>query len=267
MTAGGMCASESMLPPQGDAQGGAEGGAQGRGALLAQPLKSAAVAAAQTMQANIDAGTRPLTKAGILTQCLLEPAAVLAMLGLSAKEGEHSELQTQLQEMASMTQTQAGAQLSSAARPQAADSGKAAAAAGTEVAGAAAGHPHSHDLYLGANHSVQADQQQASGRNGCGGSLLTLLGLGTEGLGWGAVRVAPAGACVEEEAGLQVDRQAGIALHLVEALLNAALTQPEVSGFPLPPPPRPSPPSPHPICLAPSIPPPLYDATVCLCVD
>ena len=266
MTAGGICAFEAMLPSQGGGQGVADGSAEGQGTHLAQPSKSAVATAAQTVQADMNAGSQSLTKAGMLTQCLLEPAAFLAMLGFSAKEVGNSELQTQQQEVASMTQTQAGAQLSSIDGPQAAKIGTAAAAAGTEAAEAAAGHPLTNDLYVGINHTFQADEQQASGKKDSGGSLLALLGLDkvTEGSGRRANGIAPAGAC--EEAGLQVDRKAGIALHVVEALLNAALTQPELSGFPslalpllLPPPPGLTPPAPsshaHPLpALSPAIP-------------
>ena len=281
MTAGGMCASEATLPPhrhpQGSPQGGPQGvtpggiergaqggvkgsveeGVQGQRMPLTLPSENAGTAAAQTVQADIDDGNHPLTKAGILVRHLLEPAAVLAMLGFNTREVLDLALQTQQQQVASKSQTQAGAQLSSVDGPKSAKISTAAVSDGTEAAEAVAGHPLTNDLHVCAKLTAQADQQQAKGKKDCGGSLLTLLGLGavTEGSGGGANRLTPAGLGEEEEARLQVDRQAGIALHVVEALLNAALIQPEVSSFPSLPhplsltwPPFPKP-SPHLPCL------------------
>lgn len=219
------------------AQGSVQEGFQGQGMRWTQPSKNAVAAAAQTVQAEIEAGKHPLTKARLLIGRLLEPAAVLAMLGFSTQEVLDSE------QVASKAQTRA--HLSSVDGP--AKTGTAAIPAGTEAAAAAAGHPVTNDLYAGANHAVQSDQQQALGKKDSGGGLLTLLGLGgvTEGLGGVANRLIQDGLCEEEEARLHVIRQAGIALHVVEALLNAALTQPEVSGFPCLPHLSPFPPPSH----------------------
>ena len=269
MTASG---SEAVCPPQSHPQGGAQDviqrgiqrsaqesaqtGVQGvfqrsaqestrQGMPSTQPSNNAAAAAAaQTVQADKDVVNNLHTKAGLLVWRLLDPAAVLAMLGLSSREVLVSELQTQQQPVASENQTQAGAQLSSVDSPKVAKTGAAAVLASTEADEAAAGHPLTHDRYVGANHTARADQQQAIGKRDSGGSLLTLLGLGgvTEGLGRGPNRMTSAGPCEEKEAGLQADRQAGIASQVIETLLSAALTQPEVSGFPsLPPPPSTSP--------------------------
>ena len=304
MTAGGVCASQAILPPhrhpqgssQGHTQGGLQGvtqggvetgaqgvaerGVQGVGQGYAQEAaqrqgvlsKNAVAAAAQTVQANIDAGSHLLTKAGLLIQRLFEPAAVLAMLGFDTREVLDLELQTQQQQVASKSQTQAGAQLSSVDSPRSAKTGTAAVPAGTEAAEAAAGHPLTNGLYVGSDHTAQADQQQGTGKQDSGASLLTLLGLGgaAEGSGGGANRLISVGSGKEEEAKLQVDRQAGIALHVVEALLNAALTQPEVGGFPSLPhalsPLWPPPPNPRPIWPVSCIPPPLHHtAALILC--
>ena len=262
MTDGGMCVPAAVCLPQGAPQGGAQGVTQGvahrgvqevvqgsvqevfqgQGMRLTQPSKNAVAAAAQTVQAEIEAGKHPLTKARLLIGRLLEPAAVLAMLGFSTHEVLDPELQTQQQQAGTNTQTRA--HLSSVDVPKAAKTSTAAVPAGTEAVAAAAGHPVTNDLYAGANHAAQSDQQQALGKRDSGGSLLTLLGLGgvTEGSGGVANRLIQDGLFKEEEARSHVIRQAGIALHVVEALLNAALTQPEVSGFPclrhlLPPPP------------------------------
>lgn len=229
MTAGGMCLSEALLPSQGISQGGSRGGAlQGQRRSLAQPLRCASKAGAHTIQAGMGAGDHAMTKAVLMTQALLAPAAVLAMLGFKARELHNVELQTsdaqaQTQAVSSLMQTQAGqAGVSFVNAAEAANTGTAATAAGTEAGEAAAGHPLTHDLDVGAN------GRQPTGQEDCGGSLLTLLGLGgvTEGVVKNANR---AEACEEQDARLHIGRQACIALHVVEAVLDAALTQPEVS--------------------------------------
>lgn len=161
-----------------------------------------------------------------MTQALLEPAAVLAMLGFKARELHRPELQTrdaqaQAQAVPSLTQTHAG--VSSVSAAEAANTGTAAAAVVTEASEAGAGHPLTLDQDVGAN------EPQPTGQKDCGGSLLALLGLGgvTEGSARGANR---AEVCEEEDA-RQIGRQACIALHVVEALLDAALTKPEASAF------------------------------------
>ena len=227
MTVGGKFSSEALLPSQGISQGGGHGGAlQGQGRSLAQSLRCDAKAGAHTVQADMGAGDHAMTKAVLLTQALLEPAAVLAMLGFKAQEFDELELQTsgaqaQAQAVSSLLQTQAA--VSSVDAAEAANTATAATAVVTEAGEAAAGHPLTHDPDDGAN------GWQPTGQKGCGGSLLTLLGLGgvTEGLVRGASR---AEVCEEEDARLRTGRQACIALHVVEALLDAALTKPEVTA-------------------------------------
>ena len=231
MTAGGMCCSKALLPSQGMRQGGAQGGVlQGQGRSLAQPSGGAAKAGAHTVQADMDAGNHAMTKAVLITQALLEPAAVLAMLGFKAPvfhepevqtTGAQAQAQAQAQAVSSLMQTQA--EISSVDATEAATTGTAAAAAGTEAGAAAAGHPLTHDQDVGAN------ELQPTGQKNCGGSLLTLLGLGgvTQGLVRAANRAEVSG---EEDARLRIGRQACIVLHVVEALLDAALTKPEVTA-------------------------------------
>ena len=282
VTADGMCASEAVQAPQGAAQRGAHQGAQGgaqggvqegaqgvlgaapqgvqraaqrQGKSLVQPLKCAVTSGAQTDQDHTPASNLLVTKAGLLVELLLEPAPLFAMLGFKAKEGQDLELQTtaaqiQAQAVVSSKQTEAG--FNSLHDP--ARAGTAAIPVGTEAAGAAAGCRLTNDMSVSGGHDAQVDQHQAKGKQDCGGSLLTLLGLGgvTEGLGRDAHRLTSGRECEEEEAGVQVDRQAGIAMHVVEILLDAALTQSEVSCCPPPPaPPARPPPPPPPLSVSP----------------
>lgn len=227
MTAGGMCLSEALQPSQGVSQGGGQQVAlQGQGRSLAQPLSCAVKAGAQTIQADMGACNHAMTKAVLMTQALLEPTAVLAMLGFKAWELHKSKLQTsgaqaQMQAESSLMQTQADVSFVDAAK--AAKTGTAATAAVTEAGEAAAAQPLTHDPDVGAS------KQQPTGQQGCGDSLLTWLGLGgvTEGLARGTGRGEP---FEERDARLHIGRQACIALHVVEALLDAALTKPEVSA-------------------------------------
>ena len=221
-----MCA--SVKPPRRVAQGSA----QVQGKLLPQPFMCCEQTGAQPVRGHMGADNLALTKAGLLMQSLLDPPALLAMLGLNANTAQDSELATCTdgtpgQAEGGTEQTPAGLQ-----GPKTASASTAAASLAREASEAAAEHALTNDEYVGKIHAVREVQRQGKAAQGSGGSLMTMLGLGGGAAGSGGDaygRTLPR-VCEEEEAGLRVHKLAAVALHVVEVLLDAVLTQPEVSG-------------------------------------
>lgn len=233
----GMCASEAVQPPKGGTQGvgqeAAQGNAQVQGKVLILPFQSAAKQGAQTVKGGLGASNQTLSKAKLLIQSLLDPRALLEMLSINANTAQ------ELQKHTSGTLGQVGAGagptpagLNTCQGPQSARPSAAAAALGKEAAEAASEHALTNDEYVGNNHAAQEVQPPVKAGKGCQGSLMTMLGFGGggSGSGRGANRRTSSGVCEEEEAGVKVGKLAGVALHVVELLLDAVLTRPEVSG-------------------------------------
>lgn len=235
VTAGDMCASETVQPPQGVTHGGAQGGDPVHSKLTPQRFESANQAGAQTVRGHMGPGNPTLTKAGLLFQSLLDPPALLAMLGVNAKTAQDPELQT----CTAGTQGQAGgwteqtpAGLSTWQGPKAARASTAPDSLAREATEAAAEHALTNNEYVDKTHAVREVQQQGEAVHGLGGSLMTMLGLagGAGRSGGDAYGQSPSRVCEEEETGSKVGKMAGVALHVVEVLLDAVLTQPQVSA-------------------------------------
>ncbi|KAL3145732.1 hypothetical protein ABBQ32_003261 [Trebouxia sp. C0010 RCD-2024] len=231
VTAGDVCASKSVQPPQAVTHRVAAV----RGKLIPQRSESANKAGAQTVMGHMGAGNLTLTKAGLLCQILFDPPALLTMLGINAKTAQSPQLQT----CTAGTQGQAGGVteqtptgLSAWQGPKAARAGTAADSLAREATEAAAEHALTNDQCCDKNHAVREVQRQREAVQGLGGSLMTMLGLGgvAGSSGGNTYGQSSSRVCEEEGTELNVGKMANVALHVVEVLLDAVLTQPQVSS-------------------------------------
>ena len=225
VTAVSACASEAAQPDQADAPG------QG---WLAEPLRVAETASCTAgFESQAVDGAVALNKAGLLVQCLMDTRAVLALLGFNTGKAQLAEhkLALQTQTEAPIQQTQA-AQVSQPGPKPAVSLSTAVAPPSGEVPKAPVMHQLTKPSQATANSDAERPQQQAcTASQGFESSLLALLGLvgAAEGSRRGADGTGLAKADEEEEAGVRMARLAGSAAEVIEVLLDALLTQPEVS--------------------------------------
>ena len=211
VTAASVCASEAAQPMCTSSFGGSS--------TAELPCVAGTAAANALLQGQPHALGQDVAsaKACALLQCLLDPTAVLAALGFKVHKKEDKQVCT-AQHTARLAD-----QIPAAAAGPDAELLKVSTAIG------AAANPQAPPPEAACSDgAVRLERQDLPARSG---SLLTLLGLhGTAAARSGAAEQGHMISCAagEEEAKLQAGRLAGIAVHVIEVLLEASLTQPEV---------------------------------------